>query len=379
MKRTARPDDLSQEIRYDAPAMATPRHLTHEEGPVVLVGTMKGAFLVAGDEVAGPYFPGQAVYGLAFDARRGRLLAATHSAHWGAVVSLSDDLGRSWTNPQRAPIRFPEAAGASLAQVWQIVVADDAVYAGVEPAALFVSRDGGESWSLCQGLWDHPHRSEWQPGGGGLCLHTIVPQGKRLFVAISTGGVYRSDDGGETWQARNQGIRAPFLPPGQQYPEFGHCVHKVVAHPGNPSRLYLQHHWGVYRSDDGGDSWRDIGAGLPSDFGFALGVHPRDGETAWILPLESDQFRVTPEARLRVFRTRDGGGGWTALSEGLPQSGAYATVLRDGMAVDAADPAGVHFGTRGGKLYSSADEGDSWRLAADGLPPIVCVKTAHLG
>src|SRR5262249_46073530 len=180
---------------------------------------------------------------------------------------------------------------------------------------------------------------------------------------------------GETWQARNVGIRAPFLAPGNQYPEFGQCVHKMVAHPAQPARLYLQHHWGVYRSDDGGDSWQSIGAGLPSDFGFALVVHPRDGETLWILPLESDEFRAAPNARLRVYRSRDGGRSFAALTEGLPQEGAYEAVLRDAMAADALEPAGVYFGTRSGKLYASRNEGDAWSRIADGLPPIVCVKT----
>jgi BNR/Asp-box repeat len=365
-------------VLYEILAMPAVHHLDPAAGTLVLVGTMKGAFFVSGRDVAGPYFAGQAVYAMAYDGRRRRLYAATHSAHWGAVVSLSDDLGRTWTNPERAPIRFPEGSGASLAQIWQIVVADDAVYAGVDPAALFVSRDAGETWSLVAGLWNHPQRPQWQPGGGGLCLHTIIVQGRRILCAASSVGVYRTDDGGESWQARNAGIRAGYLPPGQQYPEFGQCVHKLAADPTEPRRLYLQHHGGVYRSDDGGDSWHDIGAGLPSDFGFALAVHPRDGGTAFIVPLESDQFRATPEARLRVFRTRDGGASWAALDEGLPQSGAYETVLRDGLAVSAADPAGVYFGTRSGKLYASDDEGDHWRLARDGLPPIVCVKTAQL-
>jgi hypothetical protein len=370
--------------------MSTTRHLDRDAGVVVLVGTTKGAFLVASDpararwEVAGPYFPGQAVYALALDTRgRRRLLAAKSSMHFGAVVVHSDDLGRTWTEPERAPVRFPEESGVSLAQIWQLVPgpADqpDVVYAGVEPAALFVSRDAGETFTLNQGLFDHPHRKEWQPGGGGLCLHTIVPGERALTIAISTGGVYRSDDGGETWAPRNQGICARFLPPGSQYPEFGQCVHKVAPHPTDPRRLYLQHHWGVYRSDDGGDSWNDIGAGLPSDFGFPIAVHPRDGETVFVLPLESDEFRVTPEARLRVYRSRDGGDSWSALTEGLPQGGAYETVLRDGLAVDALAPAGVYFGTRSGKLYGSSDEGDGWRLLCEGLPPVVCVKTALLG
>ncbi len=360
--------------------MSTTRHLERDRGTVTLVGTMKGAFLLgSGGEVAGPYFPGQSIYALALDTRGGRrrLLAATSSSHWGSVVSLSDDLGRSWTEPERAPIRFPEGSGVALAQVWQIVPGPDdqpdVVYAGVEPAALFVSRDAGETWELNRGLFDHPHRTQWQPGGGGLCLHTILPGSKRLAIAISTGGFYRSDDGGETWQPRNQGIHARFMPPDQQYPEFGQCVHKVVADPKHDGRLYLQHHWGVYRSDDAGDSWKDIGAGLPSDFGFPIVM---SGDDLFVLPLESDMFRVTPEARLRVYRSRDGGGSWTALTEGLPQSGAYETVLRDGMSAGAG---AISFGTRSGKVFQTTDAGESWRQLTGGLPPVVCVRTADLG
>jgi len=368
--------------------MPQPRHLERDRGVLVLVGTTKGAFLCASDdgrtdwEVAGPYFAGQEVYALALDTRGGRrrILAGTHSAHWGPTVSISDDLGRSFSHPERAPIRFPDGSGLSLKQVWQIVPsgAGDEVYAGVEPAALFLSRDAGQTWSLNEGLFTHPHRTEWQPGGGGLCMHTVLPRGDKLYVAISTGGVYRSDDGGQSWRPRNVGIRAPFLPEGHQYPEFGQCVHKVAADAADPTRLYLQHHWGVYRSDDAGDSWQNIGAGLPSDFGFACVAHPRDAGTAFVLPIEADMFRAVPDARLRVYRTRDAGASWQALADGLPQEGAYECVLRDGMAADRLAPAGLYFGTRSGKLYASNDEGDSWRQLHAGLPPIVCVKTGVL-
>jgi hypothetical protein len=214
-----------------------------------------------------------------------------------------------------------------------------------------------------------------------LCLHTILvhPREPRLLVAISTGGVYRSDDGGATWAAHNQGVRAQFLPEGQRYPEFGQCVHKVVSHPSRPERLYLQNHWGLYRSDDGGDSWTDVAHGVPSDFGFALAQHPHDPDSAYIVPLESDEFRCTPEAKLRVYRTRDGGGSWQPLADGLPQEGAYETVLRDALDVDSCSTAGLYFGTRSGKLFASRDEGDSWQALAEGLPPIVCVKAAVVG
>jgi hypothetical protein len=367
--------------------MPETRHVTRTDGVFLLVGTTKGLFVFAADaararwELGGPYFPGQEIYAAALDTRAGRrrLIAAATSSHWGPGLAWSDDFGRTFTEPERAPIRFPEECGQALKRVWQIVPGpedDDTLYAGVEPAALFVSRDRGETWTLNRGLFDHPHRPKWQPGGGGLCLHTILTHGGRIYCAISTAGVYRSDDGGASWQARNVGIRAPFMPPGQQYPEFGQCVHKVAGAAAQDGRLYLQHHWGVYRSDDGGDSWRDIGATLPSDFGFPIVAHPRDADALYVLPLESDAFRAVPGARLRVYQSRDGGATFTALEEGLPQENAYEAVLRDGMGADTATPMGLYFGTRSGKLFASANEGQSFDQIAAGLPPIVCVKAA---
>jgi photosystem II stability/assembly factor-like uncharacterized protein len=356
---------------------------------LLLVGTMKGAFVFRSDAArrewtsTGPYFKGQPVYSLAFDQRGGRqrLLASTHSFHWGSQVAASDDFGATWTSPERKNVRFPEESGLALNNIWQIRPGresePDTVYAGVEPATLFRSEDGGESWAPVEGILNHPHRPRWMPGGGGLCLHTIVldpSDEKRMGVAISTAGFYRSDDGGESWQPRNSGVRAVFLP--DQYPEFGQCVHKVVQHPSRPERLFLQNHWGLYRSDDWGDSWHDIANGVPSDFGFAMEVHPHQPDTVYIVPLESDEFRCTPEARLRVYRTRDAGESWEALTQGLPQEDAYETVLRDGMCADSHDPAGIYFGTRTGKLFASGDGGDHWSELADGLPPVVCVKAA---
>ncbi len=372
--------------------MADIHALQVEEGDLLLlVGTMKGAFLFrsrpgrASWDTGGPWFQGEPVYALAWDGRAGRrrLYAGTNSWHWGATVRTSDDFGATWTTPEATPLRFPEDSGVELKQIWQIRPGredePDTLYCGVEPAALFTSRDAGATWELERGLFDHPHRERWQPGAGGLCLHTVIPDAAdpdRLLVAISTGGVYRTDDGGATWQARNVGVRAQFLPEDSRYPEFGQCVHKVVAHPSRPQRLFLQNHWGLYRSDDGGDHWQDIANGVPSDFGFAMAVHPHEPDTVYIVPLESDGFRVTPGEKLRVYRTRDAGASWQALTDGLPQEGAFETVLRDAMDTDDCDDAGVYFGTRSGKLYGSRDGGDSWDLLAGGLPPVVCVKAA---
>jgi photosystem II stability/assembly factor-like uncharacterized protein len=359
---------------------------------LLLVGTMKGAFLFHSGggrrewRMDGPYFRGLTVYSLAFDQRGGRrrILAGTQSFHWGSVVQSSDDFGATWTSPERQNLRFPEGSELALANVWQLrpgrASEPDVVYAGVEPAALFRSRDAGETWEPVEGLLAHEHRPRWQPGGGGLCLHTIVldpADPERMGVAISTGGFYRTDDGGRSWRARNAGVRAEFLP--DKHPEFGQCVHKVVNHPARPERLFLQNHWGLYRSDDWGDSWHDIANGVPSDFGFAMEMHPHDPDTVYIVPLESDEFRVVPDARLRVYRTRDAGASWEPLGDGLPREDAYETVLRDALATDGADPAGIYFGTRSGKLFGSADAGDSWREISGSLPPIVCVKAAGVG
>jgi photosystem II stability/assembly factor-like uncharacterized protein len=365
-------------------------HLDVQPGEIlVTVGTMKGAWLFAGDPErgkwrwSGPHFRGEQVYSIRFDGRGGRrrLLAGTEHGHWGAVVRCSDDLGRSWSEPAEGNLRFPEGTDAALARVWQLQPAGDdrpgTVWAGVEPAALFRSDDGGETFELVQGLWDHPHRPRWEPGGGGLCLHTVLPDPadpERMWIAISTGGVYRTEDGGRSWQARNDGVRAVFLP--DKYPEFGQCVHKVALAGGRPDRLYLQNHWGLYRSDDGADHWEDMANGVPSDFGFPMVAHPTDPDTAWIIPLDSDQFRCTPDGQARVYRTRDAGDSWEPLTGGLPERDAWLTVLRDGFATDGLDPAGLYFGTRTGQLFASSDEGDSWQALAEWLPPVVCVKAA---
>jgi hypothetical protein len=361
---------------------------------LLLVGTMKGAFVLRSDEsrkkwkIEGPHFRGEAVYALLHDTRgdRPRTFAATNSMHWGPTLRTSNDNGVTWSEPGPQTVRFPPDSGRALAQIWQIApgraTEPNVFYCGVEPAALFESRDGGVSWQPNQGLLNHEHQPKWQPGGGGLCLHTIVldPQNpRRMLIAMSTGGVYRSDDGGKSWRARNAGVRAQFMPEEHRYPEFGQCVHKVVHHPSRPGRLFLQNHWGLYRSDDWGDNWKDIANGVPSDFGFAMQMHPHDPDTVYIVPIEADIFRATPEAKLRVYRTQNAGASWQPLTKGLPQSGAYENVLRDALTADSFDSAGIYFGTRSGKLYGSRDEGASWTEIAGALPPIVCVKTGTAG
>lgn len=353
---------------------------------------MKGAFVLRSNrarkrwEAGGPYFVGAPVYAMALDQRRGRrhLWCGVQSWRWGPFLSSSNNFGKSWTQPESYPVKFPQESGLALKNIWQICLGRDAepdtLYCGVEPTALFESHDAGQSWTAVKGLLDHPHRPKWTPGGGGQCLHTILPdpaKPRRIFVAMSTGGVYRTDDGGATWQARNKGVRAEFQP--DKYPEFGQCVHKIAQHPAKPERLYLQNHWGLYRSDDGADSWKDVAHGVPSDFGFAMVVHPHDPDTAYIVPIESDEYRCTPEGKLRVYRTRNAGGRWEPLATGLPQKNALETILRDALTADALDPAGIYFGTRSGKIYGSSNEGKSWQLVLEGLPSIVCVKAAVVG
>jgi photosystem II stability/assembly factor-like uncharacterized protein len=357
---------------------------------LLAVGTRKGLFI--GRRRGGswefdesPYFNAQAIYSVAVDTRGAtpRLLAGGDSSHWGPSVFHSDDLGRTWAEPARPAVRFPQDTGASLERVWQLHPAAaeaDVVYAGTEPAALYRSADRGESFELVRPLWEHPTRSQWVPGGGGEGLHTVVTDRrdpKAVTVAVSTAGVFRSTDGGESWAPSNSGVSAVFLP--DPDPEFGQCVHKIAQDAADPDRLYLQNHWGVYRSDDAGGRWTDIGEGLPSTFGFAMATHPRLGATAYVFPINADADRVPAGHRCRVFRTADAGSTWEPLTAGLPEENHYGTVLRDALCTDDADPAGVYFGNRNGEVYASSDDGDSWRQLVSHLPDVLCVRAAVVG
>ncbi|MBA3368094.1 MAG: exo-alpha-sialidase, partial [Geodermatophilaceae bacterium] len=269
---------------------------------------------------------------------------------------------------------------AALARVWQITPgpADqpNLVWAGTEPSALWRSEDRGVSFTLNQGLWDHPHRKEWQPGGGGQALHTILPHpedSRQMHVAMSTGGVYRTSDDGASWNPANKGIQGSFLP-ADEFPEYGQCVHKVARHPDRPDQLFAQNHGGVYRSDDGGDSWISIAQGLPGDFGFNMVAHPHAAETVYVIPLVADMQRFPPEARIRVYRSTDAGHSWEESSTGLPSHPFYATVMRDGMCADDSPTTGIYFGTRSGSVFASADEGESWSEIAAHLPDVLCVR-----
>ncbi|MDP9445072.1 MAG: exo-alpha-sialidase [Actinomycetota bacterium] len=359
---------------------------------VLLVGTRKGLWTgrSSGDRRSwtfdDPQFPMSEIAACAIDTRGDtpRLLVGVMSWHWGPQVLRSDDLGRSWQGESDRAVAFPADTEAALARVWQLTPgpADqpDVVYAGTEPSALFRSDDRGETFALVRGLWDHPHRPHWQPGGGGQAVHTVVPHPtdlQRVTVAMSTGGVYRTLDGGQSWAPANKGIQAEFMPPEQRFPEYGQCVHKVAAHPLQPQRLFAQNHGGVYRSDDGGEVWTSIADGLPSDFGFPVVVHPQRPDTVYLFPLGGAEQRFPPDAKACVWRSADAGETWQELGRGLPD-GFYSAVMRDGMCVDSADPAGVYVGSRDGTVFASADDGDSWTAAAEHLPDVLCVRAATI-
>lgn len=360
---------------------------------ILMVGTRKGLVLVRAGEgrrtwTADPIqFSNQEVYAVGVDPRRDppRLFAGVAWGHWGPTLVHSDDLGKTWVEPEEAAIAFPDGSDTALVRVWQIVAApagqEDVVYAGVEPHALFRSDDGGRRFSLVEGLWKHPHRTQWMPGGGGACLHTILPHPtdeRRMLIALSSGGIYRTADGGSSWEAANRGIEARFMPEDQRFPEFGQCVHRVAGHPSRPDRLFAQNHFGVYRSDDGGTRWEAIEDGLPSTFGFPIVVHPRKPDTIFIFPLQADSERIPPGGHCRVYRSDDAGASWTALSRGLPADPYYAAVLRDAMCADSEDPAGIYFGTRLGEVYGTVDDGESWTEVATHLPDVLSLRTVSV-
>lgn len=360
---------------------------------MLLIGTRKGLMIARSTDDRRSWvtddfqFRNQEVYSVALDTRRDppRIFAGVGLGHWGPLLTYSDDLGATWSQPEHPPIGFPAGADAAVARVWQIQPASErepyVVYAGVEPHALFRSEDGGRSFSLVEGLWQHPHRPKWTPGGGGACLHTVLPNPDDpadVMVVMSAAGVYRTRDGGATWGPANRGIQAAFLPEDQRFPEFGQCVHKVAFHREHPQRLYAQNHFGVYRSDNRGDSWDPIETGLPSNFGFALVVHPHRPETLYSFPLQADSERFPPEAHCRVYRSENAGASWSPLSTGLPTDPYYAAVLRDAMVTDLADPAGIYFGTRLGEVYASRDDGERWDMVASHLPDVLSVRVAAI-
>lgn len=353
---------------------------------VVLVGTKKGAFILESDaarrswSLRGPFCEAWPVNHVIGEPASGRIHAAGGNEWFGPAVWTSKDLGASWTHSSEG-LAYGEGE-PPIRSVWSLAPANGHLYAGVEPAGLFRSGDGGKSWTHLGGLRDHPSRADWQPGAGGLILHSLVvdpAEGRRIWVAISAAGVFHSADGGVTWEARNRGTRADFLPEGQRYPEHGQCVHCLVKAPGAGGLFYQQNHCGMYRSDDGGTSWQSIEAGLPSSFGFPAAVHPRDPDTLYLVPLNGDSAgRYVPDGKAAVWRTRDGRRTWQDLRAGLPQRNAFLNVLRQALATDTLAPAGVYFGTGSGALYASADEGDTWSCIAEHLPTITSVETLVL-
>lgn len=355
---------------------------------VLLVGTRKGLWIAESDAERSdwkwgrPHFPMEEIFSVSIDTRGDvpRLLAGATSPHWGPQVYRSDDLGLTWEETPGGAIRFPEDTGSSLERVWQLRPGPDdqpgVVYAGTEPSALFVSKDSGETFELVRGLWDHPHRPLWQPGGGGQAIHTVLPHptdSNRITVAMSTGGVYSTADAGASWNPFNRGIGAEFMP-GEQ-PEWGQCVHKIARDAGDPDRLYAQNHGGVYRSDDSGKSWKSITAGLPGDFGFPIVAHPHTPGVIYVFPLVADIERFPPGSKPLVWRSDDAGQTWRETGPGLPEE-AFTSVLRDAFTHDGAEQAGLYLGTRHGAVWISNDEGNHWEEIRANLPDVLCVRAA---
>ncbi|CUR56488.1 conserved hypothetical protein [metagenome] len=357
---------------------------------LLLVGTRKGLWIGQSDENrtdwawTGPHFDMEEVYSAMIDTRGPvpRLLVGSSSSWLGPQVWRSDDLGASWQETPNGAVRFPDGTDATLARVWQLTpgARPEIVYAGTEPGAVFRSTDRGETFALEQALWDHPHRELWQAGFGGQAFHTVLPHPAdpdSVTVALSTGGVYQTSDGGASWEPRNQGIRAEFMPEGQQYPEFGQCVHKVARHPARPERLYLQNHGGVYRSDDEGGTWKSIADGLPADFGFPMVVHPHEPDTIYVFPIQGGDRRYPPEAQARVWRSKDAGNTWEEMGDGLPD-GFFVAVMRDAMCADDHASPGIYFGARNGSVWGSSDAGEHWAPVVSDLPDVMVVRAASL-
>ena len=349
----------------------------------LLVGTRKGLFAVEGDP-GGPFavraraFAGEPVEYAMRDPRSGRVLASVTSAFYGPKLWVAEDVDGPWE--QATGPALPEGGEAALERIWVIVPGEreGQLFAGGDPGVLFESRDGGTSWELNRGLWEHPTRPQWQPGGGGLCLHTICTwpgEPDRLAVAVSAAGVWLTDDGGATWRRGNRGLVPRYLPEDAPDDEIALCVHRLHRAPTRPERLFMQFHGGVYRSDDAGESWSDIAAGLPSDFGFPLAIDPADPDSAYLIPLTADTDRVTPDGRVRVFETRDGGGSWAPRGDGLPQEHAYLTVLREAFDwTGSGEALELYFGATSGDVFGSGDAGATWSETATRLPPVLSVS-----
>jgi photosystem II stability/assembly factor-like uncharacterized protein len=369
-------------------------------GVRVLVGTRKGAFILTADgkrdrwDVQGPLFAGWEVYhlkGSPIDLNR---IYASQSTGWfGQLIQRSDDGGASWT-PVGNEFAYEGVPGThqwydgtahpwAFTRVWHLEPSlddPDTVYAGVEDAALFRTTDAGASWHELPGLRRHGSGANWQPGAGGMCLHTIVldpTRPQRMFIAISAAGVFRTDDGGVSWHAMNRGLRSDGVLPDPEA-DVGHCVHRIAMHPSRPDVLFMQKHWDVMRSDDGGGSWTEVSGNLPSDFGFPIEVHAHEPETIYVVPIKSDSEHYPPDGKLRVYRSRTGGNEWEALTSGLPQEDCYVNVLRDAMAVDSLGPCGIYFGTTGGQVYASSDDGDHWAPIVRDLPAVLSVEVQTL-
>jgi len=356
---------------------------------LLTIGTKKGLFVAESSKsrnrfaLRGPFGQGVSVYSSLIDTRgTPRLLASSCNAWFGMKLLRSTDLGKSFKETKSAPA-FPKKDGRALANIWSIEPGRGRkeLWAGVEPAALFRSDNGGDSWEMVPGISNHKHSRKWHPGNGGLCLHTIVRDGKRMHLGISTGGHYLSEDGGQTFDAANNGVGAGFVP--DPYPEFGQCVHKIATHPDVPGRLYMQNHggWpdrpgiGVLRSDDHGHTWRSIAKGLPSDFGFPIVVHPHKPDTIYVVPLET-ATRTCPGGSPAVWRSENAGESWRKMTRGFPKKDTFFTVLRDGMTIDSAASPALYFGTTTGQLWMGRNGGDDWTCLFDSLPPINCVKAA---